>query len=126
MWNNFGINLSAEHPVSIVGIDTGVAQATVYIGNIVNEFSPTTFPHGALGITSDQPSTTRHTWIGAYTRIDSTYYNDERYSLSDDVIKAHTGSYLVKTNVIPVPPAVWLFGSGLLGLVGIARRKVCV
>ena len=24
---------------------------------------------------------------------------------------------------IPVPPAVWLFGSGLLGLVGMARRK---
>ena len=24
---------------------------------------------------------------------------------------------------IPIPPAVWLFGSGLLGLVGIARRK---
>ena len=24
---------------------------------------------------------------------------------------------------IPIPPAVWLFGSGLLGLIGIARRK---
>ena len=24
---------------------------------------------------------------------------------------------------IPIPPAIWLFGSGLLGLVGIARRK---
>lgn len=27
------------------------------------------------------------------------------------------------TNVIPVPAAVWLFGSGLLGLVGVARRR---
>ena len=26
-------------------------------------------------------------------------------------------------NVVPVPAAVWLFGSGLLGLVGFARRK---
>jgi len=26
-------------------------------------------------------------------------------------------------NTVPVPAAVWLFGSGLLGLVGIARRK---
>jgi hypothetical protein len=25
--------------------------------------------------------------------------------------------------LVPIPPAVWLFGSGLLGLVGIARRK---
>jgi hypothetical protein len=29
--------------------------------------------------------------------------------------------YYVKP--IPLPPAAWLFGSGLLGLVGIARRK---
>lgn len=27
-------------------------------------------------------------------------------------------------SAVPVPAAVWLFGSGLLGLVGIARRKV--
>lgn len=27
------------------------------------------------------------------------------------------------TTVVPVPPAVWLFGSGLLGLVGVARRR---
>jgi hypothetical protein len=25
--------------------------------------------------------------------------------------------------VVPLPPALWLFGSGLLGLVGLARRK---
>ena len=34
------------------------------------------------------------------------------------------GSVLeVDVKVIPVPAAVWLFGSGLLGLVGITRRK---
>jgi peptidyl-prolyl cis-trans isomerase A (cyclophilin A) len=37
-----------------------------------------------------------------------------------------TGANLVMvTNVsaVPVPAAVWLFGSGLLGLVGVARKK---
>ena len=29
----------------------------------------------------------------------------------------------VRTNTVPVPAALWLFGSGLLGLVGMARRK---
>ena len=29
----------------------------------------------------------------------------------------------VRTTVVPVPAAAWLFGSGLLGLAGIARRK---
>ena len=29
----------------------------------------------------------------------------------------------VEINAVPIPPTVWLIGSGLLGLVGIARRK---
>jgi len=29
----------------------------------------------------------------------------------------------VQLNEVPVPAAVWLFGSGLIGLIGIARRK---
>ena len=29
----------------------------------------------------------------------------------------------VNTTVIPVPAAVWLFGSGLMGLIALARRK---
>jgi hypothetical protein len=29
----------------------------------------------------------------------------------------------VNATVVPVPPAVWLFGTGLLGLVGVARRR---
>jgi hypothetical protein len=41
-----------------------------------------------------------------------------------------TGDYILNVGctfgdcaVIPVPPAVWLFGSGLVGLLGIARRS---
>lgn len=34
-----------------------------------------------------------------------------------------TGATSGAHTVVPVPAAVWLFGSGLLGLVGIARRK---
>jgi hypothetical protein len=51
-------------------------------------------------------------------------------------INAYTVSFASGNNVIqvdvqvipaiPVPAAVWLFGSGLLGLIGIARRKALV
>jgi hypothetical protein len=35
-----------------------------------------------------------------------------------------TGStYSMTVTAVPIPAAVWLFGSGLLGLVGIARKK---
>jgi hypothetical protein len=40
-------------------------------------------------------------------------------SLADTNLAAIEYSF----TVVPIPPAVWLFGSGLLGLVGIARRK---
>jgi hypothetical protein len=36
---------------------------------------------------------------------------------------AFGSSFIEEASVIPVPPAVWLFASGLLGLVGMARRN---
>lgn len=43
-------------------------------------------------------------------------------------ISALEGEWAVQTDdframVVPIPAAVWLFGSGLIGLVGVARRK---
>jgi len=32
-------------------------------------------------------------------------------------------AYSMTVTAVPVPAAVWLFGSGLIGLIGIARRK---
>lgn len=43
--------------------------------------------------------------------------------LLSDMSNGSMGYILTPTNVVPVPPAVWLFGSGLLGMIGIARRK---
>ena len=34
-----------------------------------------------------------------------------------------TSPGLVTTSAVPVPAAVWLFGSGLVGLAGVARRR---
>lgn len=49
---------------------------------------------------------------------------------STDLVQFHTvitgavdGQEQLFLTAIPVPAAVWLFGSGLLGLIGIARRK---
>ena len=33
------------------------------------------------------------------------------------------GYYDFQLQAVPVPPAIWLFGSGLIGLIGLVRRK---
>ena len=41
-------------------------------------------------------------------------------------INIHSTAYPgggIRGQVVPIPAAVWLFGSGLLGMIGIARRK---
>jgi len=55
----------------------------------------------------------------AYTRTDTT---DWFAPMSGGL----TVDYGFKTfvNPIPIPPALWLFGSGLIGLLGVARRRM--
>lgn len=46
---------------------------------------------------------------------------DFRVSGYGSVSATHEEIFLVRA--VPLPPAVWLFGAGLLGLVGVARKK---
>lgn len=73
----------------------------------------------AFGYTADSGAT----WsaeAASWTEIETDLWAIE-YAFGAGVKTA----FLTVTNVslVPVPAAVWLFGSGLLGLVGIARRK---
>lgn len=55
-------------------------------------------------------------WLGSTTPTD--------YFVNDTTSGWPTYSYAFRTySVVPVPAAAWLFGSGLLGLIGLARRK---
>lgn len=58
------------------------------------------------------------------TKNESAYLNLGQLGLDADM--ANWGSFVASgtaVTTIPVPAAAWLFGSGLIGLVGIARRK---
>ena len=46
-----------------------------------------------------------------------------RASWPDAYGESYTSSALVRASVVPVPAAVWLFGSGLIGLISVARRN---
>ena len=66
-------------------------------------------------------------------RIESTgqlnIYDYGSISASDEYAASGRGAansitwLVTRPAVVPVPAAIWLFGSGLLGLIGIARRK---
>ena len=55
----------------------------------------------------------------SYTRVVFGFNNLTSESVIDNASVINFGS----VSAVPVPAAVWLFGSGLLGLVGVARRK---
>ena len=63
-----------------------------------------------------------------HDQISSTFTSFDIYS--DGLVISNTGNFSVDSMlvaapaaVVPVPAAAWLFGSGLIGLVGVARRK---
>jgi len=39
------------------------------------------------------------------------------------LVTPYVGGFTATVETVPIPSAVWLFGSGLLGLIGVARRK---
>ena len=132
LWANFNIDLSAGQPTSQAGHDGNVATATAFLGNIVCEYSCSTAPNGAFGITAELVATASYVRIGAaqgyYGNGDPvTTYNIAGGGNSEGSWSSglYFGHYLVVSEV-PIPAAFWLFGSGLFGLIGVARRKVRV
>jgi hypothetical protein len=76
-------------------------------------FNGTEFPNQALGTTNPRfgfSATTDAGWV-SFGNSDASDNLNALYAVSEEL------------TVIPVPAAVWLFGSGLIGLIGIARRK---
>jgi len=79
--------------VGALGLEGGIDTGSLFIDYILSDFNIYYDP----------------------TRPENDYLNGLTFALNGN-------GFLMPSNV-PVPPAVWLFGSGLLGLIGIARRK---
>ncbi|MDH5571631.1 MAG: hypothetical protein OEY89_07690 [Gammaproteobacteria bacterium] len=65
-------------------------------------------------------------WAGRmfWLEVGDTGVTSEYMARSDDYKNLTIGSALVRTaSPVPVPAALWLFASGLLGLVGITRHR---
>ena len=63
--------------------------------------------------------------LGHLFSADRDFVLTEYFTVADNAVVGNTfkASALVRVSAVPVPAAIWLFGSGLLGLIGFARRK---
>ena len=63
------------------------------------------------------------TYLGQYSTVVGLNSTADREAYRDSTSNTGMGVYMVRTSAVPVPAAMWLFGSGLVGLIGVARRK---
>ena len=96
--------------VGISGPQTGDYLASNSSGNLVL----TSAPNFVLAVFDANMGT----WVGDSNPV--FYGNGNAAQLTFDL---SGGALVVDVQPIPVPAAVWLLGSGLIGLVGVARRR---
>ena len=77
-----------------------------------------TFESGLLSVTLDPLWANGKVQVGFNNSVDN---YDASGMFYDNTCFSNDGS--CSAPAVPVPAAVWLFGSGLLGLVGVARRR---
>ena len=124
LWSHFGtgMDLSSTSTTQAIGfIDPNVIIAAGFLGNTYAVLAGYT---GSKGNTADAGATAGYpVTMSAYiTPTGNTVC--ERGEFGPAGQRTSTiGTYLVQTSPVPVPAAVWLFGSGLLGMIGIARTK---
>lgn len=125
LWANFSIDLSAGAATSSPGYDVNIENVSSYLGNNWNTYASWDYPFGVSGITADASSSGRYA-LGA-TQTDwafNEYHVAGSRFLPDSLTGiAPYGSYLVMGTAVPVPAAIWLMASGLLGMIGVARSK---
>lgn len=110
------------------GATLATSGASIYQGMIDGNVARTLWDP-LTSFTAPFASTSSSTFFGFPAReaapesVDSTIGILITFSLTSGDSVAFTSNFDVEPVVVPVPAAVWLFGSGLLGFFGVARYK---
>jgi len=106
--------------------DLGITtQQNLFSGNISSfdwtdgPFTDIFFAEGSGGASAELLAAVGGS-AGAFTYVGFSLESFDGEVISTDFLATQTTRSVPE---VPVPAAVWLFGSGLLGLVGVARRK---
>ena len=88
-----------------------------FIDETINNFSGSMLEFAQL-VGLDDSSGISILSLEFFTSASTSPYGD---ASSDSTV--YFDNVSISTSAIPIPAAVWLFGSGLIGLIGVARRK---
>ena len=133
LFANFGVDLSIGAPTTIStkgGTVTGLGDVVNAIGDTFVLGTVVEGTYGVYGLTSDTGSAKSggagFNYMGGHhstQKLTTTLATSNLTFVGATSTSDPVGHYLVQTSVVPVPGAVWLFGSGLIGLIGIAKRN---
>jgi len=116
---------TAANTISIVGDvpGLGIAPTTLLSGSFASStYTTIPGPGGLTEIFSGQgPDIKSIALLGALGVPAGTPF--DFFGFSIESVNGSVISTDIVNTAVPVPAAVWLFGSGLLGMVGIARRR---
>ena len=108
-----GINNFVAYQVAISGPD----GSAIWLGSTPNQATDW------LSITAPIVETSwsvTGTWLDILSNVDTLQIRIELVANDGNDI---SGLDNIQLSSVPIPAAVWLFGSGLIGLIGFARRK---
>jgi len=97
--------------------DIATTLTKLMIEGVTNVFGYTSFDNSSYSVTGST-SGTDLTLVGLLQ--EGTVY---KIALDWTKTAGVVGSVDINVGAVPVPAAVWLFGSALMGLVGVSRRK---
>ena len=116
---------TAANTISVVGTVGGLGLTTTQT-LLEGSFNANGWSFSNIGGTDvfsgagiDTKSADLLTALGAPTNTAFEFFGFSLQSVNGTV----NSTDILNTAVVPVPAAVWLFGSGLIGLLGVARRR---
>ncbi|MCG7990062.1 MAG: hypothetical protein JAY99_13875 [Candidatus Thiodiazotropha lotti] len=112
--NNFS---SGSHTETVTNPSANNFRATLTADLLIPNTNPT-FDIQAQLVTWASPT-------GIHGSMTSNFANTANisFTLPDGIDFTSDSGVFLSVNPVPIPAAVWLFGSGLLGFIGISRRK---
>lgn len=106
--------------VGPLGIDIGFSETFCCASSVAG----LTYDGSQLLMVTRAGETSTSLGGGVYTINPATGEATLNALFSSNLLNQDIGGVAAKINTIPIPAAVWLFCSGLMGLIGVARRKM--